>query len=158
MASKTCCLHSVLTICNSNTQHENLLVLMLSCIAYCFCMHRLTQYVSIAPFFPYQMPMMEPLSVCLVCLDSAVWCLLELSCLVYLFLMQALQPLHARGRGHCDMKQQNIRIVLGDNSTILSFVIVDLGGSVIFQGKRCYSLRTADYCDTAIHGSLCKAA
>ena len=54
---------------------------------------------------------------------------------VQLLVLQALQPLHAQGRGHCDIKMQNIRVELGDDGSILSCIVVDLGASAVFQGK-----------------------
>ena len=53
-----------------------------------------------------------------------------------MLVLQALQPLHALGRGHCDLKLPNLRVVVRDNGTLMACTIVDLGGSVKFCGKR----------------------
>ncbi len=50
-------------------------------------------------------------------------------------LLQAVQCLHLQGRAHCDIKPQNIRVVLGLGGEVLQCTLHDLGSSVMYQGK-----------------------
>lgn len=39
------------------------------------------------------------------------------------------------GRGVCDLKPDNLRVHVADDGTFLRCTVLDLGGSVIYQGK-----------------------
>ena len=49
--------------------------------------------------------------------------------------LQALDWLHGQGRGHCDLKVDNLRIRPGkERGTICHVTLLDMGGSVKFAG------------------------
>lgn len=50
-------------------------------------------------------------------------------------MVQGLQGLHAQGRAHCDLKPQNIRVLLDKDGHVLQCTLCDLGGSIIHNGK-----------------------
>lgn len=43
--------------------------------------------------------------------------------------------LHLQGRAHCDIKPQNIRVLLGVDGEVLQCGMHDLGASVEYQGE-----------------------
>ena len=51
-------------------------------------------------------------------------------------LVQGLQSLHCQGRAHCDVKPDNIRVLLGEDGTVLHCTLVDLGSSVVYSGEQ----------------------
>ena len=57
--------------------------------------------------------------------------------------LQALEWLHEKGRAHCDLKVDNLRIRPGkERGTICHVTLLDMGGSVKFAGQlsvRCCS-------------------
>lgn len=49
--------------------------------------------------------------------------------------VQGVQGLHLQGRAHCDLKPQNIRVLLNKHGQVLQCVVCDLGGSIAYDGK-----------------------
>lgn len=49
--------------------------------------------------------------------------------------LQGVVWLAKRGRAHCDIKVDNIRIKVGDDGTICGLKVIDLGGSIKYKGK-----------------------
>ena len=52
----------------------------------------------------------------------------------FVLVLQGPLSLHCKGRAHCDVKPDNIRVRLAANGT-LSCTLVDLGGSVDYSGE-----------------------
>ena len=66
-------------------------------------------------------------------------------------MLQGVQALHAQGRAHCDVKPQNIRVLLSKEGQVLQCTLHGLAGSVAYEGKpiRCqssYSVLTSCPC------------
>ena len=52
-----------------------------------------------------------------------------------MLVLQGLLSLHCKGRAHCDVKPDNIRVRLAGSSTLAGCTLVDLGGSVDYSGE-----------------------
>lgn len=50
--------------------------------------------------------------------------------------MQALQGLHAKRRGVCDLKPDNLMIEVAADGSFQRCTVLDLGGSVAYNGQR----------------------
>lgn len=50
-------------------------------------------------------------------------------------MLQAVLWLHERGRGHCDIKGDNLRVKVSEDGTQACVKLVDLGCSIKFGGK-----------------------
>lgn len=60
--------------------------------------------------------------------------LLQAANLVGKQVLLGLLSLHRKGRAHCDVKPDNIRVRLAGSSTLAGCTLVDLGGSVDYSG------------------------
>ena len=49
-------------------------------------------------------------------------------------LLQAVEGLHAEGWAHCDLKGQNVRVLLDHDGKVVSLTVHDMGGSIKYQG------------------------
>ena len=59
-------------------------------------------------------------------------------------LVQGLLSLHRQGRAHCDVKPDNIRVLLGEDGTVLHCTLVDLGSSVVYSGEQINTAANSD--------------
>lgn len=59
------------------------------------------------------------------------------------YVLEGVVWLAKRGRAHCDIKVDNIRIKVGDDGTICGLKVIDLGGSIKYKGRRRYLPDTA---------------
>ena len=55
-------------------------------------------------------------------------------------LLQALQELHKQGQAVCDIKLANVRVQVASDGTFLTCTLLDLGGSVRYEGTPRFSL------------------
>ena len=65
-------------------------------------------------------------------------------------LVQGLLSLHRQGRAHCDVKPDNIRVLLSEDGTVLHCMLVDLGSSVVYSGEQHNTAANSD----VVHSSL----
>lgn len=72
-------------------------------------------------------------------------------------MLQGIQGLHAQGRGHCDVKPQNIRVLLSNKGQVLQCTLHDLGCSVVYSGEcstaNMVTLLCIDFHGEAAHAS-----
>ncbi len=54
----------------------------------------------------------------------------------FVLVLQGLLSLHGKGRAHCDVKPDNIRVRLAADGTLADCTLVDLGGSVDYSGEQ----------------------
>ena len=50
--------------------------------------------------------------------------------------LQAVHSLHQQNRGHCDIKYQQIRAVLGSDQSLACCTLADMGSSTGYSGGR----------------------
>ena len=55
--------------------------------------------------------------------------------MLVVLVLQGLLSLHGKGRAHCDVKPDNIRVRLAADGTLADCTLVDLGGSVDYSGE-----------------------
>ena len=63
--------------------------------------------------------------------------------------LQAVHSLHRQNRGHCDVKYQQIRAVLGTDHTLACCTLADLGSSTGYSGESHALFRLSFYCHCA---------
>ena len=50
-------------------------------------------------------------------------------------MVQAMQELHSTGRAHCDVKSENLLLLMGENPIDLQCKLLDMDGSVVYSGR-----------------------